>query len=57
MFYRKSWIWKYAVPAEDETKATCKIYDDALSYNGSTSALNKHLKYKHKLSSILEDDR
>jgi len=57
MFCWKSWVWKYVVPTKDEIKATSKICGDTLSYNGSTSALNKHLKYKHKLSSTLENDR
>lgn len=47
---RKSWIWKYASPSENEAQASCKVCGDIISYGGSTLALNKHLKQKHKLS-------
>ena len=44
---RKSWVWKYSIPSEDGIFVTCNICD-SISFNGSTSAIIKHLRGKHR---------
>ena len=38
--------WEYSIPSEDGKFVTCNICDSILSFNGSTSAIIKHLRGK-----------
>ncbi|XP_034174846.1 E3 SUMO-protein ligase ZBED1-like [Osmia lignaria lignaria] len=48
MALRRSLVWMYSIPSEDGKFVKCTICDRTLSYNGSTSAIMKHLRGKHR---------
>ena len=45
---RKSWVWQFARLSDDNKEILCNICSASISYNQSTSAINKHLRFFHK---------
>lgn len=52
---KSSTVWSY-FDSSDNLSAVCRICNNKLSYNGSSSNLKKHLKRKHPSISLLSDN-
>ena len=52
---KPSWVWQYATVSEDRQDAICNICKESVTYDGSPSAITKHVTKKHALSGTVND--